>query len=44
MAEKESAVFVIATANALDKLPAELLEKVGLMRYFFLICQVQKKD
>ncbi len=27
MAEKESAVFVIATANAIDKLPAELLRK-----------------
>ena len=25
--EKESAVFVIATANAIDKLPAELLRK-----------------
>jgi len=27
MAEKESAVFVIATANAIDRLPAELLRK-----------------
>ena len=33
MAEKESAVFVIATANAIDKLPAELL-RVGLVNIF----------
>ena len=34
MAEKESAVFVIATANAIDKLPAEL-RKGRFERYFF---------
>ena len=44
MAEKESAVFVIATANAIDKLPAELLRKGRFDEIFFLICQVQKKD
>jgi len=44
MAEKESAVFVIATANAIDKLPAELLRKEGLMKYFFLIYQILKRD
>ena len=29
MAEKTSAVFVVATANGVDKLPAELLRKVS---------------
>ena len=33
MAEKESAVFVIA-ANAIDKLPAELLRKGGFDEIF----------
>ncbi len=36
MAEKESAVFVIATANAIDKLPAELLRKGRFDEIFFL--------
>ncbi len=36
MAEKESAVFVIATANAVDKLPAELLRKGRFDEIFFL--------
>ena len=36
MAEKESAVFVIATANAIDKLPAELLRKGRFDELFFL--------
>ena len=36
MAEKESAVFVIATANAIDKLPGELLRKGRFDEIFFL--------
>ncbi len=36
MAEKESAVFVVATANAIDKLPAELLRKGRFDEIFFL--------
>ena len=36
MAEKETAVFVIATANAIDKLPAELLRKGRFDEIFFL--------
>ena len=36
MAEKQSAVFVIATANAIDKLPAELLRKGRFDEIFFL--------
>ena len=44
MSEKESAVFVIATANAIDKLPAELLRKGRFDEIFFLIYQIQKKD
>ncbi len=36
MAEKESAVFVIATANSIDKLPAELLRKGRFDEIFFL--------
>ena len=36
MAEKKSAVFVIATANAIDKLPAELLRKGRFDEIFFL--------
>jgi len=36
MAEKESAVFVIATANAIDKLPAELLRKGRFDEIFIL--------
>jgi len=36
MAEKESEVFVIATANAIDKLPAELLRKGRFDEIFFL--------
>ncbi len=36
MAEKESAVFVIATANAIDKLPPELLRKGRFDEIFFL--------
>ena len=36
MAEKESAVFVIATANAINKLPAELLRKGRFDEIFFL--------
>ena len=44
MAEKESAVFVIATANAIDKLPAELLRKGRFDEIFFLIYQILKKD
>ena len=36
MAEKETAVFVIATANAVDKLPAELLRKGRFDEIFFL--------
>ncbi len=36
MAEKESPVFVIATANAIDKLPAELLRKGRFDEIFFL--------
>ena len=36
MAEKRSTVFVIATANALDKLPAELLRKGRFDEIFFL--------
>ncbi len=36
MSEKESAVFVIATANAIDKLPAELLRKGRFDEIFFL--------
>ena len=36
MAEKDSAVFVIATANAIDKLPAELLRKGRFDEIFFL--------
>ncbi len=36
MAEKESAVFVIATANVIDKLPAELLRKGRFDEIFFL--------
>ena len=36
MAEKESVVFVIATANAIDKLPAELLRKGRFDEIFFL--------
>ena len=36
MAEKESAVFVIATANAIDRLPAELLRKGRFDEIFFL--------
>ncbi|MBO8223251.1 AAA family ATPase [Prochlorococcus marinus str. XMU1401] len=36
MAEKESTVFVIATANAIDKLPAELLRKGRFDEIFFL--------
>ena len=36
MAEKESSVFVIATANAIDKLPAELLRKGRFDEIFFL--------
>jgi len=35
MAEKESTVFVIATANAIDKLPAELLRKGRFDEIFF---------
>ena len=33
---EESAVFVIATANAIDKLPAELLRKGRFDEIFFL--------
>ena len=36
MAEKKSAVFVIATANAIDKLPPELLRKGRFDEIFFL--------
>jgi hypothetical protein len=36
MAEKDSAVFVIATANAIDRLPAELLRKGRFDEIFFL--------
>ncbi len=36
MSEKESTVFVIATANAIDKLPAELLRKGRFDEIFFL--------
>jgi len=36
MAEKETAVFVIATANAIDRLPAELLRKGRFDEIFFL--------
>ena len=36
MAEKESSVFVVATANAIDKLPAELLRKGRFDEIFFL--------
>ncbi len=36
MAEKESAVFVVATANAIDKLPPELLRKGRFDEIFFL--------
>ena len=36
MAEKQSAVFVIATANAIDKLPPELLRKGRFDEIFFL--------
>ncbi len=36
MAEKDSAVFVIATANAINKLPAELLRKGRFDEIFFL--------
>jgi ATP-dependent 26S proteasome regulatory subunit len=36
MAEKETSVFVIATANAIDKLPAELLRKGRFDEIFFL--------
>ena len=36
MSEKDSAVFVIATANAIDKLPAELLRKGRFDEIFFL--------
>ena len=36
MAEKKSAVFVIATANSIDKLPAELLRKGRFDEIFFL--------
>ena len=36
MAEKKSSVFVIATANAIDKLPAELLRKGRFDEIFFL--------
>ena len=36
MSEKESAVFVIATANAIDKLPPELLRKGRFDEIFFL--------
>ena len=36
MAEKESAVFVIATANAINNLPAELLRKGRFDEIFFL--------
>ena len=36
MSEKESAVFVIATANAIDKLPGELLRKGRFDEIFFL--------
>ncbi len=36
MAEKDSAVFVIATANAIDKLPPELLRKGRFDEIFFL--------
>ena len=36
MAEKESAVFVIATANAIDRLPPELLRKGRFDEIFFL--------
>jgi len=36
MSEKESAVFVIATANAIDKLPAELLRKGRFDEIFYL--------
>ncbi len=36
MSEKESSVFVIATANAIDKLPAELLRKGRFDEIFFL--------
>ena len=36
MAEKEAAVFVIATANAIDKLPPELLRKGRFDEIFFL--------
>ena len=43
MAEKESAVFVIATANAIDKLPAELLRKGRFDEIFFLICQIEER-
>ena len=44
MAEKESAVFVIATANAIDKLPAELLRKGRFDEIFFLDLPNAKKD
>ncbi len=36
MAEKRSSVFVIATANAIDKLPPELLRKGRFDEIFFL--------
>ena len=36
MAEKDSAVFVIATANAINNLPAELLRKGRFDEIFFL--------
>ena len=36
MSEKESSVFVIATANAIDKLPPELLRKGRFDEIFFL--------
>ena len=36
MAEKRSTVFAIATANAIDKLPAELLRKGRFDEIFFL--------
>ena len=36
MAEKDSAVFVIATANSIEKLPAELLRKGRFDEIFFL--------
>ncbi|MBD74976.1 MAG: AAA family ATPase [Rickettsiales bacterium] len=36
MAEKESSVFVIATANAIDRLPPELLRKGRFDEIFFL--------